>query len=65
MDAICERIGIQDDVDRILELGKSHLEVQEVMLKVGSTARKGFISKMLMTRSKHARSTCRTPSAAD
>jgi len=36
MDAICERIGIQDDVDRILELGKSHLEVQEVMLKVGS-----------------------------
>jgi hypothetical protein len=31
IDAICERIGIQNDTDRMLELGKSHLEVKGIL----------------------------------
>ena len=36
IDAICARIGIQNDIDSILALGKSPLEVNGVLLKVGS-----------------------------
>jgi hypothetical protein len=36
IDAICARIAIQNDIDSILALGESPLEVNGVLLQVGS-----------------------------